>query len=78
MAGSGRWIKRDVDIHRCSLPRLKSENPDARVGDVWQCDNCSTKWRVTGFDSGVQWDSYPTVLTWERVQENGIYAPGTR
>lgn len=73
----GRWIRRDVDVHRCNRPGY---NSSIKVGDLWQCNGCKVVWRVAGFDSGMQWDPYPTVIKWEKYSSDtsGIYAPGTK
>lgn len=72
---SGRWVHRDADIHRCGRPSYQ-ESPGVKVGDVWECNQCHTRWKVTGFDSGMQWDPYPTQIKWQRVEENPIYGGG--
>lgn len=70
------WIKREADRHWCKRPGYSTT---IHVGDVWQCDECKISWEVTGFDSGMQWDPITTVIRWKRyVQDNGIYAPGTK
>lgn len=75
----GEWIKRKVDEHVCDYPRAKT-GKDININDIWKCD-CGKQWRVTGFDSGPQWDPYGyTAITWTPIDEqyNGIYAPGTK
>lgn len=37
------WLRRQVEEHRCSLPPIDGS---VRAGDVWQCDMCSTVYRV--------------------------------
>lgn len=62
--GSGQWIQRDVDVHRCIKPAYHSS---VTVGDRWQCD-CGLVWRVRGIDWGPQHDPYPQAsLTWDKV-----------
>lgn len=68
------WISRKVDEHRCNKPYLKSEAPDVQIGDRWLCDiedpePCGMVWVVVGFDSGMQYDPYPTVIKWDLVND---------
>ena len=78
---TGSWIHRDADIHRCQRPSYQ-QSPGVKVGDRWRCDDCKTVWRVAGFDSGMQWDPFPTVIKWTKEEQHGIYggiyAPGTK
>lgn len=71
------WVKRKKDEHVCSRPGFRN---DIEIGDIWQCDVCHVQWEVKGFDSGMQWDPFPTVIKWARYFDNqhGIYAPGSR
>lgn len=74
----GRWVKRDINVHRCAKPAY---NSTIKRGDVWQCNTCYTQWRVTGTNSGSQWDPAPTTIVWEKVSRDdtsGMYAPGTK
>jgi hypothetical protein len=34
MTAAGGWVYRKIDHHKCLPPRV---DPDASVGDVWQC-----------------------------------------
>lgn len=73
----GEWIRRKADEHRHDAPHLASEAKGCQVGDIWQC-NCGVKLEIVGFDSGSQWDPYPTSIRWRKIQEHGIYAPVTK
>lgn len=66
------WIHRESEVHRCSRPTYQ-DTPGVQISDVWRCDTCQTKWQVTGFDSGMQWDPYPTQIKWQRVEERPGY-----
>lgn len=38
------WIKQKSAEHGCKKP---SWSADVSKGDIWQCDDCQTKWAVT-------------------------------
>lgn len=70
-AGSGHWIPRDVDVHRCHKPAYDST---VSVGDRWVCDDCGQVWRVRGIDWGPQHDPFPQPsITWDEVEGHGLY-----
>lgn len=62
----GEWIKRKADEHVCDYPRFRSEAQLAQVGDIWKC-SCGRQYQVKGFDSGMQWDPYPTKIVWQPI-----------
>ncbi|UDL16652.1 hypothetical protein SEA_ATUIN_259 [Arthrobacter phage Atuin] len=51
--------------HYCTRPNLKSDHPDIVSGTIIKCKVCHQHWECTGWDSGMQWDPYPAVLTWK-------------
>lgn len=68
MLNTGTWIKvKSRDEHTCRRPYLKSEAPMVSAGDQWRCDVCRRTYEVVGFDSGMQWDPFPTVIRWTEV-----------
>lgn len=67
----GEWVHRKVDEHVHDYPRALAKAPDAKIGDVWRCD-CGVKFRVVGFDYGMQWDPYPTVINWVQADGYGV------
>lgn len=77
---AGKWIKSEATTHRCNKPHLKSDAPMASIGDLWECNTCQTVYRVTGFDSGMQWDPFPTVIKWAEYEswKSGPFPPGTK
>ncbi len=63
VAMSGRWLKRDVDVHRCARP---NDGTTVRAGDQWLCDDCGAVWTVNRIEHGMQWDPIdPPAITWE-------------
>lgn len=60
---NGKWVSRKVEQHKCVKPVLLSDAPDAARGDQWECE-CGITYEVIGFDSGMQWDPFPTVIRW--------------
>lgn len=75
----GRWVYRDVDVHRCDKPPY-----DRTVNrlDRWQCNVCNKVWIVTGINhhSGpCPGESYST-LVWAEYEswKSGPFPPGTK
>lgn len=57
----------DNKPHHCRKPYLKSDHPDIVSGAIIKCKECGQHWTCTGWDSGMQWDPYPAVLSWEKT-----------
>jgi hypothetical protein len=67
------WTKVEVPKpHYCGIPSLASLHPELDYGDIISCDQCGQHWKLTGKDSGMQWDPYQTRLEWTKID-----APGT-
>lgn len=49
------WIKRKKNEHVCPKPELYgADKPD--YGDVWECDDCGTQWKVSDSQrDGMYW-----------------------
>lgn len=58
-------VEKKSDPHICSTPRKPGQG--VGVGDLIRCKECGQHWKCTGTDSGMQWDSYRTVLVYKRV-----------
>lgn len=61
VTATGRWIKRDKDLHHCDKPTYV-QSPGVKTGDVWECSTCHKVWMVSGARSGGGYG--PTQLTW--------------
>ena len=44
MPGTGTWVRRHADQHRCPTPDPLPK--DTRPGDIWRCDECAVEWQV--------------------------------
>lgn len=53
--GSGRWIQKKANKHRCNKPTNDSK---VKAGDRWQCNTCHTIWEVTKVYYDQRDDSY--------------------
>jgi len=61
------WVYRDADQHKCAKPGYDGK---VVVGDIWQCDTCKKKYKVTNvvkgqFDQRDGW--YGGNITWKEV-----------
>lgn len=42
------WERRTKREHECNLPsEWQTERKCAKVGDIWRCRKCGTRWKLT-------------------------------
>lgn len=63
------WTKVNIPKkHICDKPHLSASHPDIAQYDVIRCD-CGQHWECIGFDTGMQWDPYPAVIKWKKIDK---------
>ncbi|ANA87312.1 hypothetical protein SEA_GIBBLES_75 [Gordonia phage Gibbles] len=56
------WIKRKGEatgFHECKKPDPQQKANHAQPGDVWQCDECETYWKVVLLRGHNEWVRAP-------------------